>query len=142
MAQSKESFWITNISNRNVTLSDLNLNVKAYCSINLLDSKHYKYTMSQLIASSTSGSIFKKKSKILLREQAPETEKPSMLFNRDNHIPSRERSVLVIKEESYEELSVGDNKFAEEEKFARENADIADMDTKPIFVKVPHAIQT
>ena len=38
---SKQAFWISNMSPRNVTLADLALNVKAFTTVNLLYKKHY-----------------------------------------------------------------------------------------------------
>jgi hypothetical protein len=120
------TFWLTNISNRNVSLTDLNLTVKAYSSINLLDQKHYKYNLNQLLKSAESGSLFKKRDKLVIRKVAPEILKANVPLNRETFIPSRERSLLVIKEENYEELNISD------EQFAKENADIVELDTKPL----------
>jgi hypothetical protein len=120
------TFWLTNISNRNVSLTDLNLTVKAYSSVNLLDKRHYQYTPEQLIKSAESGSLFKKRNKLVVRKIAPEILKANVPLSRETFIPSRERSMLVIKEENYEELNVSD------EQFAQENADIVELDSKPI----------
>jgi hypothetical protein len=120
------TFWLTNISNRNVSLTDLNLTVKAYSTVNLLDKKHYQYTLEQLVKSAESGSLFKKRDKMVVRKIAPEILKANVPLSRETFIPSRERSLFVIKEENYEELNVSD------EQFAQENADIVDLDSKPI----------
>lgn len=127
--KNKESFWVTNISNRNVSLSDLNLTIKAFSSVNLLDEKHYQYTKEQLINSSQKGSIFNKRNKIFVRKIAPEINKNKMLFNYESPIPSRARSIFIIKEDKFEELHVSD------ETFASENADTAEMDTKILISK-------
>jgi hypothetical protein len=37
----EETLWIANISDRNVSLSDLGITIKAYSNINLLDKKNY-----------------------------------------------------------------------------------------------------
>jgi hypothetical protein len=126
MTKDKQSFWITNISNRNVSLADLNLTVKAFSSVNLLDKKHYDYNLEQLNTSATKGSIFKKKDKIVVRQVAPEVIKMNVTFLKETYIPSRERSTYVIKEENYEELNISD------EEFAAENAEIIELDTTPI----------
>jgi hypothetical protein len=123
--KNKESFWVTNISKRNVSLADLNLTIKSYTSVDLL-SKHYYYTKEQLIKSVESGSIFKKRDKIVVRKISPEILKANMPFLKDSFIPSRERSVIEIKEELYEELDVSDEKFAEEN---------ADLNIDETFVK-------
>lgn len=128
------TFWVTNISPMNVSLTDLNLTVKAFSSANLLDKKHYQYTTEQLTKSFESGSIFKKRDKIIVRRLAPEVLKLNVPFSRETFIPSRERSVLVIKEENYEELNVG---AAEQDliNYAKENADTAQMDEIPVKIK-------
>lgn len=123
------AFWLTNFSGMNVSLTDLNLTVKAYSSVNLLDKKHYQYTLEQLEKSAESGSIFKKKGKLIVRKIAPEVLKANIPLTRETFIPTRERSTLAIKEEHYEELNVSD------EDFAKENADTAEMDTKPLISK-------
>jgi hypothetical protein len=125
----RKDFWVTNISNTNVSLADLNLTIKAFSSVNLLDSKHYYYTLDQLEKSQNSGSIYKKRDKIFVRAVAPEVIRMNVPFTRETYIPTRERSVLEIKEEKYEELNVSDEQFAEE------NAEIADLDTKPLVIK-------
>ncbi len=124
------TFWVTNISNRNVSLADLNLTIKAYASVNLLDMRHYQYKIEQLKTSVESGSIFKKRDKIIVRKVAPEVLKANVPLTRETFIPTRERSLLSIKEENYEELNVSD------EEFAKDNADTADADTKPMIQKV------
>lgn len=127
--KNKESFWVTNISNKNVSLSDLNLTIKAFSSVNLLDEKHYQYTKEQLINSSQKGSIFNKRNKIFIRKVAPEINKNKILFSYENIIPSRAKSILIIKDNKFEELNVSD------EVFASENADTAEMDTKILISK-------
>ncbi len=124
------TFWLTNFSPMNVSLADLNLTVKAYTSVNLLDAKHYQYTIDQLKKSAESGSIFKKRDKLIVRKIAPEVLKANVPLTRETFIPNRERSLLSIKEENYEELNVSD------EEFAKENADTAEADTQPMIKKV------
>lgn len=107
----RKHFWITNISNRNITLPDLNVTIKAYSSINLLDKKHYSYTIDELENSLTKGSIFKKRKIIFLRKNPPEMIKANIPLSSETYIPSRERSVISIKETKYEELSMSDEEF-------------------------------
>jgi hypothetical protein len=120
----RASFWVTNISKMNVSLTDLNLTIKSFTTVNLLDNKHYSYSVEQLIKSATEGSIFKKRDKIVIRQKAPEQKKNKVLFDRETMIPSRERSLFNIKEEYYEELDISD------EEFAKENADTAEIDSQ------------
>jgi len=122
-------FWVTNISNRNVSLADLNVTIKAYSSANLLDQRHYSYTYEQLEKSKTTGSIANKSDKIKVREIEPEIMKMNIPFLRETYIPNRERSIFEIRNENYDELNVSDEQFAEE------NAETADLDTKPLIIK-------
>ena len=134
----KSEYWVTNICNRNVSLADLNLTIKAFTSVNLLDSKHYYYTLEQLEKSKKSGSIFKKRDKIKVREIAPEIIKMVMPYIHNAIIPSRQRSIYEISEQKYEELDFlyhQENQFAEDMRFAEENAELADLDTKPLVIK-------
>lgn len=132
------TFWVTNCSNRNVTLADLALNIKAYTSVNLLDKRHYKYTLEQLEKSEKEGSIFNKKTFIKKRLTPPVIVKEEMPFLKDTVIPSRERSTLVIKEMHYKELDISedDRKKKEEEEYANDNAELADMDDIKPTIKV------
>jgi hypothetical protein len=125
----QKDFWVTNISSRNVSLADLNLTIKAYSSVNLLDTKHYDYTLQQLEQSKSSGSIAAKKDKIKVCPGAPQVTKMNVPFIQETYIPSRERSTYIIKEEYYEELNLSDEQFAEE------NAEIAEQDRQPLVIK-------
>lgn len=137
MKKTKPTFWVTNISKMNVSLADLNLTIKAFSSVNLLDDRHYQYTEEQLKKSFESGSIYKKRDRIIVRKVAPEVLIANIPFSRETFIPTRERSVLSIKEENYEELNAStDDIRADEEKYAAENADTAEADTKPMITKV------
>ena len=134
MVKQAPAFWVSNISNRNVTLSDLALNVPAFRTVNLLDKKHYKYTLEQLEKSRDSGSIYAKRDKIRVRQVAPEVIQPNVPFLKETYIPSRKRSILEIKEQHYEELEVDQKK--QEEDYANENAEYAQMDEiKPFATK-------
>jgi hypothetical protein len=130
MKQEPPAFWLTNFTKRNVSLADLNLTVKAFSSVNLLDKKHYDYTLEQLIKSATQGSIFKKNNMLAVRQVAPVVIKMNVPFDRETFIPSRERSTFSIKEENYDELNVSD------EEFAKENADLVVLDDKTLATKV------
>ena len=102
------------MSNRNVSLGDLNLTVKAYSSVNLLDNKHYRYTIEQLKKSAENGSIYNKRHLISVRKVPPIIAKLDIPVSNDQYIPTRERSNMEIKEELYEELNVSDEQFADQ----------------------------
>ena len=126
---SMKEYWITNISKMNVSLLDLNLTIKSLSSINLLDKKHYSYTLDQLELSRTKGSMYKKRNKIVVRNISPEYIKINIPISREASIPSRDKSIYEIKNETYEELTISDEQFAEE------NADMVELDVKPLIVK-------
>lgn len=115
----EKTFWITNFSNRNVTLSDLYISVPAMSSVNLLDKKHYSFTEEQLIKSHESGSIFKKKSMISKRLVPPQMI-PKYKIQMDPHsvLPMRSNSIYEIKLTNYEELNVNDESLIEGDKLA------------------------
>lgn len=120
-------FWVSNVSPRNVSLADLNLTIKAYSSANLMDTKHYSYTLERLQKSAANGSLFAKRDKIKLRINAPVIIKDNIPFMRDIVMPSRERSILAIKEVEYDELKVSDDKEMQkklDEEFAKESAEL------------------
>lgn len=117
----KSAFWITNTSPFNVTLSDLAVNIKARTTINLMDQKHFKYTLEQLQKSATSGSLFKKRDKVVIRFLPPVINKEVMKISKESAIPGRERSIFNFKEEKYEELDISDDQYADE------NAELADV---------------
>ena len=136
MVKQAPAFWVSNISNRNVTLSDLALNVPAFRTVNLLDKKHYKYTLEQLEKSRDSGSIYAKRDKIKVRQVAPEIIQPNMPFLKETYIPSRERSILEIKEQHYEELEVGEQQ-KQDEQYAAET--VEDAETAKVDGNKPYA---
>jgi hypothetical protein len=120
-----EQFWITNVSNMNVSLADLALSVPARKTINLLDRRHYSFTKEQLEASEASGSLFKKRSKIKKRKVPPITETRQMVEVDFNAVvPSRRRSVVKIEHIQYDELELSDDLFAEQ------TADLTDENKK------------
>lgn len=107
----EKTFWISNISNRNVSLSDLNLTIRAFSSVNLLDKKHYHLTEEQIEQSHLKGSLFAKKAILVKRLVAPGVQKDVMIEREINpSIPSRQRSTVEIKIEEYEELKLSSNK--------------------------------
>ena len=118
----QSTFWVSNISNRNVSLSDLRLTIPAYKTVNLADSRHYNFTNEQLTASAISGSIYKKRNKIIIRQVPPIIEEKQLtVIDYNAVVPTRRRSSVKIEEVYYEELDISD------EKFAAEAADLADQ---------------
>jgi hypothetical protein len=133
------AFWVTNMSPMNVTLADLALNIKAFSTVNLLDKKHYAYTMEQLVKSKESGSLFKKRDKIAVRNlPPPRPEKPQTPFAQSSFFPNRARSIFEIDEVEYEELKVSDeDQKKQDELYAQENADLAEIDNQRSVINPP-----
>lgn len=135
--QTSITFWLTNCCNRNISLADLNLTIKAFSSINLMDKKHYSYNLEQLFKSATKGSIFNKRRMLSIRQVNPVVSVMNIPFNRETFIPTRERSILTIEESNYDELRVATDDFNKEnEKFAEDNADLVALDEKLVQNKV------
>lgn len=133
------TFWVSNVSPRNVTLADLALNIKAFNTVNLLDKRHYAYTLEQLQKSATSGSIFKKRDKIKVRNLPPPTlEKSKIPFAQSSFFPDRAHSILEIEQTEYEELKVNnEDQKKQDELYAQENADLAEIDNQRSVNNIP-----
>jgi hypothetical protein len=139
MKKEVPSFWITNMSPMNVTLADLALNIKAFSTVNLLDKKHYGYTLEQLMKSKESGSLFKKRDKIAVRDvPPPRPDKEKMPFAQSSFFPDRARSLYIIDETEYEELQVSEeDQKKQDELYAMENADLAEIDIQRSVINPP-----
>lgn len=113
-------FWITNISKMNVCLRDLNLTVKARSSINLMDLKHYRYTLEQLQKSAESGSLYRKSDKIKVCNVAPTFRSKRIQLSKEPlaRVNNPLFSTATVVEEKFEELLDNDIEMA---------SDIADI---------------
>lgn len=119
----KTEFWVKNTSKMNVSLSDLSLIVPSGQSWNLLDSKHFSYTLEHLEKSAREGSLFKKSDKIKIRNVPPEeVVKPGIYVAVNDFRTSKPRSLIKIEEKRYEELEVELDPRIAEEKHAAEFA--------------------
>jgi hypothetical protein len=111
MKQLSPTFWVTNISNKNVTLTDLYISIKANSSVNLL-SKHYSFTLEQLEKSHASGSIYTKRDKIVKRKVPPPPPEETVLkIDVNSIVPSKPRSIFEIKHQRYVELEISDEEY-------------------------------
>lgn len=119
-AKQKYSFWVTNVTKKNVCLSDLALTIPAGRSMNLLDQKHFYYTLEQLHLSVDSGSIYSKRDKIKISDNPPVIPiKPGIYLSKEpRYAPPR--SSIKIEEKIYEELVPDTDQLVSEEKFALE----------------------
>jgi len=130
------------MSPRNVTLADLAMNIRAFSTVDLLDKKHYKYNLEQLLKSKESGSLFKKRDKIVVREVAPpDPEKNRIPIVYGSIIPDRVRSLYKVNEEEYEELKVSnEDQKKQDEIYAQENADLAELDSQRSVINPPKKV--
>jgi hypothetical protein len=130
------------MSPRNVTLADLAMNIRAFSTVDLLDKRHYKYTLEQLLKSKESGSLFKKSNMIVVREVAPpDPEKNRIAIVYGSIIPDRVRSLYKVNEEEYEELKVSnEDQKKQDEIYAEENADLAEIDLQRSVINPPKKV--
>jgi hypothetical protein len=115
MRKTKElEFWVSNISNMNVSVGDLFLTIHAYKNVNLLDKKHYSLTLEQLTASAESGSLFKKRDKLKVRKVQPEVFSTPKIQVSDLPLflaQKKLRSSIVLEEPRFEELEISEEEF-------------------------------
>jgi hypothetical protein len=106
---------VINITDRDSTLSDLNITIKAKSSVDLLDWKRYHLTEDQLNNSITSGSLYLKRNSILKRVVPPgeifKNTANNYALNLGSKIPSKHRSTVSIKYEKYDELDMSDEEY-------------------------------
>lgn len=115
-----KEFLIMNISNRDVSLSDLNVTIKAKKTVNLLDNRHYQLTLNQLEKSAQSGSLFKKSN--ILKQLSHRIENNKVLQPiKTTTFPTKHRSTVVVNYYEYKDEDMEDDlKIAEH--LAEENA--------------------
>lgn len=143
MTKNKE-FWIANISNRNVTLSDLSISIRAGHSINLLDPKQGYHTEEQCEKSLASGSLFLKRHLIKKRVIPPAIVNGKVYkiaIDNKATVPSKPRSIYEVKVTEYEELKLSseeeDIRQKEFESIAAEVDEMTELDRAPLIAKDP-----
>lgn len=110
-------FWVSNISDRNVSLRDLGLTIKSRSNVNLLNDKHYNLTLEQLKLSAESGSLKAKSALLKCRINAPEVlilPGPQISTMPRFIAQNAARTKIIVEERVFEELSVSEEKFADE----------------------------
>lgn len=112
--KSEKEFWLINISNKNVTIADLNISIPANSNVNLL-SNHYHLTEEQLEKSLACGSLYSKRDKIYKRIVPPaELKKEQTAIDREAVLNKHGKSIYEIVIPKYEELEVTDDQLAEQ----------------------------
>lgn len=111
----KKTFWVTNISNMNVSLRDLNISLKAMSHANLLDERHYSYTLEQLQKSAESGSIYRKRNKIKIRKVPPPITSNKLVLSRQPLDKAKNPALSRVKmiNDKFDELLDDENDLAE-----------------------------
>jgi hypothetical protein len=84
--------------------------------MNLLDDKHFSYTLEQLELSKTSGSLFKKGRLIKIRQVEPDPPLPAgkYLSKTPMFMRYQVRGLADVEEPYFEELQVSEETFADE----------------------------
>jgi hypothetical protein len=118
MRKSKNTeFWVSNISDRNVSVRDLGLSIKSRSNVNLLNDRHYNLTLEQLENSAKDGSLFKKSDKLKVRMAVPEilVKSGPTVSNMPRFIAQNQlRTKIIVEEQVFEELNISDEKMADE----------------------------
>lgn len=109
----KSAFFVINISERNVCLSDLALTIPAGRCYDLLNDNFY-YTIDQLKASLKSGSLYKKRDKIKIGKRRPQEVGLDKIELSKYPIITRNRSAIKIEEPAFDELIFSDDDYANE----------------------------
>ena len=107
----KPAFFVINVSDRNVCLSDLALTIPAGRCFDLLND-NFNYTIGQLKASLKDGSLHKKRDKIKIGGGRPVLSAAPRKQISENPIITRPRSAVKLKEIVYDELIFSDEEYA------------------------------
>lgn len=134
--KTNKSFWVRNISKNAISINDLGLHLMPFQFANLLNNKAYPYLTPEIIKSSLNGGALGKfKDRIIICKVAPPNPdklktSPPIDVDLLSTPPTKIRSLLVHKEEHYEELQLSD------EDYANENAELAEEDELGKYKKV------
>lgn len=107
----KPAFFVINISDRNVCLSDLALTIPAGRCYDLLND-NFHFTIDQLKASLKNGSLYVKRDKIKIGKGRPKIIPPPSRELSEYPIITRNRSAVKVVEPKYEELIFSDEDYA------------------------------
>jgi hypothetical protein len=131
MKNRKHEFWVSNISRlKDIALGDLRLTIRRGESRNLLDPRHYSYTLEQLQKSAAEGSIKLKSQFIKVRDVPPPPQIAHGIYvKKEGRLIKPPRNHIDVVVPKFDELDF-DVKAAEE-KFAAEEADMEMSDHQP-----------
>tara|TARA_Y100000310_G_C20583436_1_gene764153 strand:+ start:338 stop:706 length:369 start_codon:yes stop_codon:yes gene_type:complete len=109
----KPAFFVINISDRNVCLSDLALTIPAGRCYDLLND-NFSFTIDQLKASLKEGSLHRKRDKIKIGKGRPQVVEPEQKELSEYPIITRNRSAVKVVEPVFDELIFSDEDYANE----------------------------
>lgn len=115
-----KSLYIKNISKQDIHLSDLGIIIKSFKTINLYNIHRFHFTEEQINNSIKSGSIFKRKNKIIFIENLESITKSNTYIktSKDNLLYDKNRSLIERKKIKIDDLD-------DDLDFAIENSDLA-----------------
>jgi len=132
--EKKKEFWVTNVRrDKDISIGDLRVTIRAGKSVNLLDDKHYHYTEEQLMKSLESGSIKLKSRWIKVNFFAPQHRvKPGLAVAKTMRFAPKPRSMVDVEYKQYDEID-GELGIDDEDdyKFAEEESDMVLEDNVP-----------
>jgi hypothetical protein len=129
----EHEFWVTNISTKkDISLADLRLTLRRGRSVNLLDKRHYSYTLEQLQESEKSGSIHKKRHVVKVRDVPPIKIGKRLEIEKNRRVLVPARNKVEMETPYYEELDF-ENETEAEEAFAAEEAEASFQDKAPLL---------
>lgn len=109
----KPAFFVINVSDRNVCLSDLALTIPAGRCYDLLND-NFSFTIEQLKASLKDGSLHKKRDKIKIGKGRPQVAAPEQRELSEYPIITRSRSAVKVEEPVFDDLIISDDDYASE----------------------------
>lgn len=109
----RPAFFVINVSDRNVCLSDLALTVPAGRCYDLLND-NFSFTIEQLKASLKDGSLYRKRDKIKIGKGRPQTVEVGQREVSEYPIITRNRSAVKVDEPVFEDLVISDDDYANE----------------------------
>ncbi|HUU87440.1 MAG TPA: hypothetical protein VMX17_06770 [Candidatus Glassbacteria bacterium] len=127
--------WVTNITKKDIGLSDLGVSIRSKTTLDILDCRHSYLTVEQVNKSIKYGSLGKriKQKLLILRYSEPEPINPYREVVSTVSFPNRKRSILTHEAPDFEELEFS---MEDDLKFAEETADSAAVEFAAQQIKI------
>ena len=107
-----KEFWVVNVTDKNVCLSDLAITIPARTSVNLLSPKSH-LTIDIIQSSAANGSLFKKQDKIKIRQAVPKPIPPPGIQHIKASRIGKNRSLVEVKPPRYIEIETPEEELLE-----------------------------